>query len=163
MNALDEDNKVVVGGNTFTFRPKQIKEIYQTDIAHIITRHKAEFGFVGLPDDLTYIAHVKPENFDKQVPEEHKALIEEARKSGVEAYCRRLRQLVYNMQVSLKQDLEKANIKADPKVFASDGDLRNLEQLVKYQAKREDIEQKRIDKLKELEKHLEKAGVSSKG
>jgi hypothetical protein len=160
MNALDEENKVVVGGNTFTFKPRQIKEIYQSDIAHIITRYKGEFGFVGLPDDLTYVVHLKPELLEKTISDEHKQIIEDARRAGVDAYVNRLRSLVYNAQVSLKRDLEQKNYKQDVRTEWTKGDVANLENLVKYQGRREDHEQKKFDKIKELEKQLEK---SSKG
>lgn len=155
MNALDEAQTVTVGGNTFHFAPRQVKAFYNNDIASVITRIKGEFGFIELPAELEYIAHLKPEQQKNGVAPEHKEILESKRKEGVEAYCRRLRGLIYNAQVSLRKDLEMANIKADPRTFASEGDVKNMEQLVKYQTSKNDETQVRVDKLKELEKKLE--------
>lgn len=151
MNALDKENVVRVGGNTFTFKPNQIKEIYNEDIAGIMTRTKAEFGFVGLPQELTYIVHLKD---PKNIEPEHISVISAAKKQGIDNYVQRLRGLVYNAQVSLKKDLEHKNYKQDVRTEWSEGDFENLEELVKYQSTKSDDSQKRIDRAKDLEKKL---------
>lgn len=152
MNALDDENVVTVGGNTFTFKPRQIKEIYNPDIHHVITRIKSEDGFVGLPEELTYIVHLKPEQLDKMVSDEHKTIIQDAIRTGVENHVKHLRGLVYNAQVSLGRDMAQKNFKHDPRSEYSAGDLKNLEKLIKYQSSKNDVDQKRVDKIKELEK-----------
>lgn len=150
MNCLDRDNDVVVGGATFKFKPNQIRVIYQPDIANTIVRLKGEFGFVGLDDTM--------EDPEYRASEAGKKEILARRADGVNQYCQRLRTLIYNAQVSLRMDLERSNIKADPKVFASDGDIHNLEELLKYQTQKSDEDQKKIDRIKELEKKLAEKG-----
>lgn len=155
MNALDEEQQISVGGTYFHFAPRQLKFFSNENIARTLVKNNKELGFMSMPDEMSHLAMAKPENFDKIISSDEKALIEEKRKEGVENYCSHLRALVYNAQVSMRKDLDTANIKTDPRSVASKGDLRNLEQLVKYQAKKEDADQKRIDRFKELEKKLE--------
>lgn len=150
MNCLEEENAVMVGGNTFTFKPNEIKWIYQDAIAHFIVSKRYEQGFVEMPAEFE-------DKFYWSTPEAVK-IIAEKRKDGVANYCRKLRELVYNAEVSLRQDLEKANIKADPKSFASDQDLKNRELLLKYQQKKEDSDQNRIKRLKEIDEKLAALG-----
>jgi len=149
MNCLDEPNTAVVGGNYFTFKAGQIKPIHQEGIARIISQNKRDDGFVELPDELDGTEYP-----DWAQTPEGKALIAQKKREGIETHCAHLRQVVYNLQVSLKQDLEKQNIKADPRVFASKGEIAALEKLVKYQDKEQDQDQLRIDRVKELEKKM---------
>jgi hypothetical protein len=148
LNCLDEEQTVVVGGNHFKFKPLEIKAFFQPNIARLITLDKRDYGFADLPPEF--------EDLSYRQTEEAKKIFEEKRKEGVEAYCARLRAAVYNAQVSLRMDLEKANIKADPRAFASKGDVVNMEKLIKYQKGHNDESLERIEKLKELEKKLGK-------
>lgn len=145
MNALPEEQVVTIHGAVFTFKPLQIKNMTESK-AHFLCTDRREEGFVGLPDSI--------DDPDFKSSPEGKALIEAKRKEGVENHVAKLRQVIYNMQVSLRQDLEKANIKADPRVFASEGEIAAMERLAKYQVKKEDSEQKKIDRIKELEKAI---------
>lgn len=146
LNALDRDNQVTVGGNTFTFKPRQIKHFYQTSIANLIAREKSEFGFVALPEEF--------EDLEYRNSPEAKQIIESKTKEGVENYCRRLRQLIYNEQVSLKRDIEVSGSKEDHRIHLTDGMVQNMEELAKYQSQKSDAEQRRLDKIKQLEKSI---------
>jgi hypothetical protein len=150
MNCLDEEQTAVVGGSHFTFKPKQIKQIYQEHIASLLTGDKKEYGFVALPEEC-----LDREFVDSAAG---KALIDAKRKEGVDAFCKKLRAQLYNLNVSLKQDLDKANLKVDPRVFASEGDIKAMELLAKYQLRKEDEDQKKVDRIKELEKALNGKG-----
>lgn len=147
MNCLDESQTIRVGGNDFYFKPREIKYFYQEKLAYIIANERKEYGFIGLPEELA----------DKEAREAPaaKALIEDLRKKGVEAFCTKLRNQIYNLQVSLKKDLDMSNLKMDPRVLASKGDLQAMELLLKYQSKHEDADQERINKIKDLEKKLQ--------
>lgn len=154
MNALDEDQTVMVGGKHFSFKGKQIKPFQNDEIADFILKMKSELGFVEIPK-LTTEDESAVDDYDRS-PAGH-ALIEEKRKSGIEAYCRRLKAIVYNLQVSLRKDLAIKNMNIEPSHLASDGDLLHMEQLAKYQTRKEDAGQVRADKIKKLEKILEKS------
>lgn len=157
LNCLDEDKSTTVGGNTFFFKAKQLKHFHNEDIAKIIVRNKAEDGFVELPNDLEYLAHIPPhKTFEEMASPEHLKIIEDARKKGIENYIAKLRKLVYNAQVSLPRDLARKDYKYDPRIEYSDGDLHNIQQLLKYQTSKEDASQAKIEKIKELEKKLGK-------
>lgn len=153
MNALDEDQTAVVGGKHFSFKGRQIKPFQNDEVANVILTMKAELGFVEIPkvksDDDSVL-----EDYDKSPA--GLVVIEEKRKSGIEAYCRRLKAIVYNLQVSLRKDLAVKNINIDPSHLATDADLQHMEQLAKYQTRKEDASQIRADKIKKLEKQLEK-------
>lgn len=154
MNALDEEQTIIVWGKHFTFKPRQIKAMHNDEVASFILRERRELGFVEIPKMSTEEEGLV-DKYDESP--EGKALIEEKRKQGIEEYCSRLRRIVYNLQVSLKKDLAIKNMAIDPMQLASDGDVRHMEQLLKYQTKKEDALQTRIEKAKKLEKLLEKA------
>jgi hypothetical protein len=78
--------------------------------------------------------------------EQRGQLIEQA----LERYVARHREIIYNNQVSLRRDLEVANIKADPAVFASKGEIESMRLVAKYQKRTEDAEQAKIDEVKKL-------------
>ncbi len=149
MNTRDEDVHVKVFGKDFMFKPKQIKEFHQDNIAQFLTVDKREEGFIGLPQEA--------EELEWRQSEDGKAVIAAAMKQGIASYCGKLRQIVYNLEVSMRQDLDRKNIKADPRAFASAGELRAYKELVKYQQSENDVEQNRIDEIKELQKQIKGA------
>jgi hypothetical protein len=145
LNASVEDQHVVVFGNHFNVKAGQIKS-FEEKIAHFLCTDRSYMGFVSMPEEFS-----DPEF--KSSPEGQK-IFEDRRKSGVENRTRFLRQVIANNEISLRQDLEKANIKADPKTFASDGEVAAYEELVKYRKKQEDEDAKRAARIAELQKQL---------
>lgn len=147
MNALDDDQTTIVHGKHFSFKAKQIKPFQNEEIANTILRERKEMGFVEIPkiqsDDETVV-----EDYDRSPA--GLAIIEDCRHKGIEEYCNKLRKQVYNLQVSLKKDLAVKNMNIDPSHLATDGDLKTLEQLVKYQSRKEDVSQVRADRTKKL-------------
>lgn len=147
MNALDEDQTTIVHGKHFSFKGKQIKPFQNEEIANTILRERKEMGFVEIPkvagDDETSV-----EDYDRSPA--GLAIIEDARRHGIEEYCNKLRKQVYNLQVSLKKDLAIKNMNIDPAHLASDGDLKSMEALVKYQSRKEDASHIRAEKAKKL-------------
>lgn len=147
MNASCEVQTFRVFGNTFTMKPGQIKQ-FQENMAHFIAVDRRDLGMVALPEEL--------EDIDYRASEEGKKIIEEKRKEGVENRVRKLRELIFNEQVSLKQDLDQANVKADPRIFASKGMIGHYEELAKYQISKDDDEQRKVEHIKELESKIGK-------
>lgn len=154
MNCLERENQVTIGGNTFTFSPKQIKEIHNPDIASEIVVRRQHLGFTGLPEELAYLTHIRKGQPAPVADPEHEELIRNARQEGVNAYVNNLRRIIYNEQVSLKQDMERMNDKSDPRLMMKPQMVKNMEELVKYQTAKEDLSQQQVDKIKELEKKI---------
>lgn len=150
MNALPEEQTIMAHGKHFHFKANQVKAFQNDSIGTFILRERADHGFVEIP------AMFNEEEGDVGDYNRDPKIIEEKRKVGVDNYCANLRRILYNLQVSLKKDLDLKNLRMDPRNLATDGDLKHMEQLVKYQTKREDTEQLKIDRIKELEKKLEK-------
>lgn len=147
INASAETQEFKVFGNYFTLKPGQIK-MFQENISRFIATNETTkgLGLVGLSD-----AFEDPSHKDSA---EGKKELEARLKDGVDARVRTLRALVYNNQVSLRRDLEMANIKADPKAFASEGEVKAYEELVKYQKVNDDVEAAKVQRLKDLEKKI---------
>ena len=154
MNSLDKEQTVRVGGNDFTFKPRQLKFFHSQNIARALARMRAEDGIVELPTELEHLAHLKEEHFESVVTAEEKEIIEKHRLQGVESYCRKLRELHRNATVSLQMDIDKTGAKYDARIHATDADLQRLEELAKYQKSKNDGEQRRLDRMKELEKQV---------
>jgi hypothetical protein len=147
MNASAETQVFQAQGNWFTLKPGQIKNFNET-IADFMSQERRYLGLVLLPEafeDPTANYAATPEG---------KEILSKLKAQGVEARCNYLRQIVYNNQVSLRMDLEKANIKADPRAFASEGEVKAMEELVKYQQQDEDATQKKVEHIQALEKKL---------
>lgn len=149
MNASAETANFKVYGNHFSMKPGQIKT-FQDHVARFIaiTDTTRNLGLVTLPDDL--------EDLDYRQSEDGKRTLDEKRKEGIDNRVSCLRQIIYNNQVSLRQDLERANIKADPRVYASLGEVKAYEELAGYQIHKEDEDKKKVDRIKALEAKINK-------
>lgn len=141
-NATNEKQHVVVFGNHFQLEAGKIKN-FQDHISHYIATERAEFGLVSLPEQF--------EDPDFSKSEEGKKILAEKKEEGLKRYIGRLKTIAYNNLVSLKQDLEKANLKVDSRSFATDAELDAMELLAKYQASQDDKVEKKVQRIKELE------------
>lgn len=154
-NATEETITIRLCGNWFTFKPGASKTMSE-DLARFISTEKKDAGLAVLPD--------RPDNVEGDASYEELALRtrewEEQRKAAIESaldqYISRLRKVIYNNQVSLRTDLEKGNIKADPASFASDGEIDAMKIVAKYQRKDADAEKARIDEVKKLMEQVSK-------
>lgn len=142
MNATNESQTTVAFGNYFTFKPKEMKRIKNDDIARWIGENRLHQGLFSLGDEF--------EDPDYRATDEAKATIKELEESALKHYVDSLRKTIYNNQVSLRQDLERANIKADPATFASEGELKAMRLVAQYQKANEDAEQAKINEVKRL-------------
>lgn len=145
MNATNEKVTVKAMGNWFEFKPKQIKN-FTHNLGLFLITERSQNGLVHVPDAF--------EDPEYKATEEGRAQLSDLEKRGIEAFCKGLRQRIYNNQVSLRQDLERSNLKVDPAVLATDGELEAMRLLAKYQDQKDDIEQKKIDEVKDLMKSI---------
>lgn len=141
MNCTQEEQTFKALGNWFTFKPGQIKNM-QDNIALYIRSEKKMYGLAILPD-----AFEEPDYRDS---EEGKAELDRVRQEGLRPYLTFHRDVIRNNQVSLRMDLEKANIKADPAIYASDGEIYSMELMAKYKKWEENQAQKKADHVKDL-------------
>ena len=155
LNCLDRDNAVTIGGNTFSFAPKQVKMFYNDEVSTAITSHRQHMGFSALPGELEYLLLKKKDKSEPEVEPEHQEIYNAARQDGINAYVENLRRLIYNEQVSLKMDHDKVNNKMDTRLLLHPKMVKNMEEVIKYQARKEDAAAAQLDKVKELEKKLE--------
>jgi hypothetical protein len=147
MNASAQEQHVVVFGNHFTLKPGQIRN-FQDHIGHYMMTDRRDFGLVALPESFE-----DPE-FAKSA--EGQKILAEKKAEGCANRVKFLKGLIYNEQVSLKQDLEIANIKVDPRIFSSDGIIAAMEELARYQDQEADAQQQKVERVKALEKKIGK-------
>lgn len=150
-NTTSEIQKVKAAGNHFEFKPKEVKFFYNTDIAAFIADERKHQGLVALPDEFLEHGYEKTPEGELRLAEFEQA--------GLDAYLGHLRTVIANNQVSLRQDLEKANLKIDPALLASKGELEAMRTVAKYQRQEEDRAQQKVDEVKEL---MKKVGTVSK-
>ena len=153
MNASCEVQHFKVFGNHFTLKPGQIKN-FTDDISKFIGYQLRDQGLIELPAEFE-----DPEFMNSEAGQ--KKLLE-VKAEGDASRVRFLRSIVYNNQVSLRQDLEKANIKVDPRILASDGEIAAMEELAKYSSRQEDENEKKLQRIKELEKKIGTTDYSRK-
>lgn len=144
-NASAEKQHVVVYGQHFDFAPGQTKNL-QEHFAHMMATDKAYMGLVSLPAEFEDPMYASTE--------EGKKVLEERRATGINNRISHLRQVIYNNEVSLRRDLEMKNMKVDPKLMASDGEIAAYEELVKYQKKQEDEAAAKAARIAELQKKV---------
>lgn len=149
MNCTNEEQSVKAVGNYFTFKPGQIKPIVSDDIAHFIVVDKKEHGIVRLPQQFE-------DDADFKTTPEGKAILEKKKEEGMTHYLDHLRYIAKNLNISIRRDLEMANIKVDPLVYASEGEKKAIRLLAKY-AKSGD--EKDIAERDELNKILKDADL----
>lgn len=148
-NATEENVTVKVAGNYFSFKPKQRRVIHNKDIANFIEIDLKHTGLAVLPELMTEDEEVTPEQLEERkvaAKDTEDALISQA----LDRYVAHHRQIIANNQIHMRRDLESANIKADPAVFASTGELDSMRLVAKYQKRAEDAEQAKIDEVKKL-------------
>lgn len=152
MNALDKDVRVQAFGNWFTFKAGQIKRM-RGEIGSFLVINKAYYGFVELPMSF--------EDPEFKNSEEGQRILAEKRQQGIDARVRYLTQQIHNLRVSLRQDLDTANIKADVNGFATDGDLAAMDELLGYQRLRADAQKEKAEKARIALRRLEAAHNSA--
>lgn len=147
-NASSREVGVRVHGAHFTFGPKQVKTIIDpTKGAHMVDKFAYE-GLVSLPDqweDLDY----------RESPEGKKAL-KDAEARGIQNRIAHLERLKQNEIVSLQRDIDRGGMKYDARLEMSDQMMAQMEELAQYKSKSQDEQQKKLDRVKALEKLIDK-------
>ncbi len=149
VNATQENISIKIAGNWFAWKPGQERVIRDLDIAKFIEIDRKDSGLAVLPDLMADDEEVSPEQLEERKEaqtERKRQLCEEA----LDRYIAHHRMIIANNQISLRRDLEQANIKADPAAFASKGEVEAMKLVAKYQKRAEDAEQAKIDEVKKL-------------
>lgn len=144
-NATNELVTVKAHGNWFTFKPKQFK-VMNDEIANFLVTARAEKGLVSLPNEF--------EDPEYSRSEEAQEILAKQEAEGISRYLAKLTETVNNNRISLKKDLQMKNIQTDPSAFMSEGEMKALEKLAEYRGRGQDEQQKRVEKVRELEKKL---------
>lgn len=144
MNALETPVHTQAHGKWFQWKPSQIKEIQNNELAMFFTQHRGEEGLVGISDHIMEL--------DKSSVE-YISYIEDRRKEGVQQRINKLDSIIRNLTESLKFDLEtKGMSNVNPLSFASKGELAAL----KERASLQQYEQSRqMNTVEEVKKQLE--------
>lgn len=145
-NPTQENIEVKVVGKWFSFKPGN-KKVMQDGIAHFIATDRKETGLTVLPPEFE-------EEADFEKSELGKEMLEKLKTEAIEHLVRHHRAIIANNQISLRQDLEKSNIKADPAIYASPGELKSMQLVAKYQRAQQDAEQQKMDQVKKLMKEV---------
>lgn len=140
-NATNEEQTFKAFGHHFTMKPKQIKG-FRPKMALYISEYKADQGLVLMPSAWADVEY--------RATKEGKEIHAKKEEEGLGKYLGHLRSVIYNNQVSLRQDLERGNLKVDPAALASDGELYAMRIVSQYKRMEEDKAQKRIDEVKKL-------------
>lgn len=146
LNCLKQDVSVQALGDWFSFKGEQMKELNDNK-AIFIGDKKAYMGLVRVPDafaDLEY-----------RQSEEGKAALESLKAQGVTARCDWLRQTINNELVSLKGDLDRANIQGDVRAYMSPGATKAMEELAAYKRSDAEAAAAKVKHIEELQKLLE--------
>lgn len=155
INATQETITLKLRGNFFSWKPGQKKVIRDEELAHFIMTERSDSGIAVIADLMTDEEDVSPEELEQRRLDNAGA--EEAAIEGaLDRYVKKHRQVVANNQISLRRDLEQANIKADPAVFASTGELESMKLVAKYQKRAEDAEANKIAEVKRLMEQVNK-------
>lgn len=154
MNALEVPVRIQAHGNWFSWKPLQIKEIQNNELAMFITEKRGEDGLVGIADTMMEL--------DNNT-QEFKDFIEDRRKEGVRKRIQKLDWVINNLETSLRYDLETKNIKADPLAFASSGEVAAYkERLTLTEGERKDSLNK-ADEIRKLKAQISGEAVNGSG
>lgn len=137
LNALDKPVHVVAFGNHFNLKPRQLKT-FRGEIGQFLDSNKGYLGLVAVPMELA-----EPEYRDS---EEGKAVLEQKIQEGIARRARHLTEVVNNLKVSLRGDLDQANIKAPIETQATDGEVAAMDELIALQRELKDPAKERSEK-----------------
>lgn len=155
VNATQEKITLQLQGNYFTWEPGKEKVIHNESLARFIETNRPESGLAVLPDVMGGEESLSTEEYAERM-KEHNERKKEACELALNRYIEGLRKVIYNNQVSLRRDLEQANIKASPESFASEGELEAMRLVAKYKRSEDDKAAKRVEEAKKLMETINK-------
>jgi hypothetical protein len=142
MNATNEEVSIKVAGNWFSFKPGTKKNMNES-IARFIQIDRKDSGLCVLPLEFE-------EDADFEKSAEGKAILEQLKADTIRQYLDKYKAVIYNNQVSLRQDLEQKNLKIDPAVMATEGEINALKIVAKYKVLEKDADQVKLEEVKKL-------------
>lgn len=145
-NPRSEKVETKVFGNYMSFPPDKIKYVEQKT-AEFIRENRGGLGLVTLPEEF--------EDPEFRATKEGKRVLAERSKEGIANRVSFLRDIVRNLTVSLRADMDSRNQKGDPRLYASDGEIAAMRELAALQNKEADDQKKRVQEIGELEKLLD--------
>lgn len=158
-NPTEELVNTKMQGSWFSFKPGQMK-IMDQDKANFITTNRQETGLVVLPGIFDPNDDAYVEGYEKT--QEGMKILEEFREKGIENLVQFHLDIIKNNQVFSKRDLAKENPGVDAlklaAIEASPGEIKAMQLVRKYQAKKQDTQAKRIA---EVQKMMEEIGPIS--
>lgn len=140
-NATNETQTVKAAGNWFTFKPGSMKNMDEF-IARFISSERADYGLVVLPEEFEDPSFVNTPD--------GKTKMEEFKVMGVKNYVSHLRRMIYNNQVSMRLDLEKANLKIDPAALASPAEIEAAKLLKTYEDHESALQAQKLEETKKI-------------
>lgn len=160
-NPTEERVETKIFGSFFTFAPGQFKNMSEHH-ANFIKSNRKETGLVVLTEQFDPMNEEKyVEGYDKTP--EGKAILLEKKKEGIQNLLEFYEQIVYNNQVSLRNDLAHSDPHTDPvrlsAIHASKGELEAMRLVAKYQKMKLDDQGAKV---KEVEKLMTEIGPIGK-
>ena len=147
-NPTQDHVEVKIVGKYFTFGPGK-KKVMQDNIAHFISTDRKESGLTVLPPEFE-------EDADYEKTTAGQEIMERLKEDSITHLVNHHRRIIANNQVSLKQDLDKANLKIDPSALVSKGEIESMRIVAKYQRAKQDTEQVKMDEVKKLMQEINK-------
>ncbi len=156
VNATQEHITIKVGGHYFSFKPGGQKVINNPDVARFIQTDLTDSGLAVLPDLISESEEEVSVDELKAREEQQESLRQELCDQALDRYIDKHRKIIENNQISLKRDLEQANIKADPASYVSKGELEAMRLVAKYQRRAEDMHQAKVNEVNDLLNKIKK-------
>lgn len=147
-NTTSEKQSVQAFGNWFSFAPGQMK-VVDDKFGDFIAKDKKQYGIVALPQEFAEDITYKESEVGKQILLEK---LLEGRGNRINF----IRGIMHNEEVSLRQDLEKANLKINPNVFSSELYVKMLEEYKGYKKSDDDAQRERMDRIQRLKSDINK-------
>lgn len=145
LNATVKDVHTKVFGNWHFIKAGQIKN-FQEEVEHYMSIERGSLGLIAIPEEFN--------DAEYKNSEEGSAKLTEYKKQGVMKRVAHLQWLRNNELVSLRQDLEIANMKFDPLILANDKIESALEELHSYQVAQDDSDKQRVERLRKLDRKI---------
>jgi hypothetical protein len=145
LNASIKDVHTKVFGNWHFIKAGQIKN-FQADVEQFMATERGSLGLVPVPEEFNDPEYRSSEEGQKELAE--------YKKQGVMKRVAHLQFLRHNELVSLKQDLEIANIKVDPLIMANPKIEEAFQELVSYQTAQDDADKHRVERMRKLDRKI---------
>lgn len=152
-NATEEEVTTTMGGNYFTWKPGQVKQV-RKEFADFVDTNRKELGLVKLEDRRFIPAeqeHYIP-GFEKTA--EGLAVLAPLKEKGINSLIEHLLYIIRNNQVSLRQDLAGKYPTGDSAKMAaaaaSPAEVEAMRKVAKYKKKTSTNAARQVDEIEKL-------------